>query len=66
MIVSYGRCLTFLVMLITFGFHDEVTGFQVHYVSLAAPFNNGCLDDSIIGFKITNASKHLKQQQTLK
>lgn len=65
-IVSYGRCLTFLMVLITFGFHDEVTGFQVHYVSLAAPFNDGCLDDSIIGFKIINAFKRLKQQQTLK
>jgi len=43
------RCLTFLMVLITFGFHDEVTGFQVHYVSLAASFNKGCLDDSIIG-----------------
>ena len=37
------------MVLITFGFHDEVTGFQVHYVSLAASFNKGCLDDSIIG-----------------
>ena len=54
------------MVLITFGFHDEVTGFQVHYVSLAAPFNDGCLDDSIIGFKIINAFKRLKQQQTLK